>query len=132
MADRMIPPLPTRTRNNAKALRGNQTDAESRLWFHLRAGRLNGLKFRRQHPIPPYVIDFYCHASALAVELDGSQHTAVVDAARTRFLEDKGIRILRFWDNDVLSNTNAVLEAILNAAECRALSPTPLPQGEVL
>jgi len=132
MPERVIPPLPTRTREQARSLRKAQTDAEARLWLHLRAGRLNGLKFRRQYPVPPYILDFYCHSAALAVELDGSQHNPSVDAARTRFLESKGIKVLRFWDNDVIANTTAVLEAILIAAEHRTLTPTPLPQGEGL
>jgi very-short-patch-repair endonuclease len=108
------------------------TDAEQRLWFHLRAGRLNGLKFRRQHPLPPYVLDFYCAAAKLVIELDGSQHTEAADAARTAALQHHGLTVLRFWDNDVLNNTQAVLEAVLTAVGERTLTPTPLPAGEGL
>jgi Uncharacterized protein conserved in bacteria len=90
------------------------------------------MKFRRQHPIPPYVVDFFCEAKKLVVELDGSQHDEEVDQARTRFLESHGLMILRYWDNDVLQQTEAVLEAILGAAENRTLTPTPLPPGEGL
>jgi very-short-patch-repair endonuclease len=98
----------------------------------LRAGRLHGLKFRRQHPIPPYIADFYCESAKLVVEVDGSQHDEASDAVKTRTLEARGLRLLRFWDNDVLSNTQAVLEAIVNAIEDRTLTPTPLPMGEGL
>ncbi len=126
------PPLPDRTRATARDLRKGMSDAEQRLWFHLRAGRLGGHKFRRQHPVPPYVIDFYCAARNLAVELDGSQHDDASDAARTRYLKTQGITVVRFWDNDVLSNTDAVLEAILHAVGDRTLTPTPLPEGEGL
>lgn len=93
---------------------------------------MNGLKFRRQHPIPPYIVDFICEAKKLVVELDGSQHDEAVDHVRTKFLESRGLMVLRFWDNDVLQQTDAVLEAILSAAENRTLTPTPLPVGEGL
>ncbi|HTA65530.1 MAG TPA: DUF559 domain-containing protein [Xanthomonadaceae bacterium] len=132
MPGRRNPPLPSRTRKAALHLRTTLTSAEQELWFHLRAHRLNGWKFRRQHPIPPYVLDFYCDEAKLAIELDGSQHNETVDAARTRFLESRGIRVLRFWDNDVLSQTEAVLDAIMNVLGNRTLSPTqacPSPFG---
>ncbi|MGH8273942.1 MAG: endonuclease domain-containing protein [Gammaproteobacteria bacterium] len=116
-------PLPTITKAQARALRSQSTDAERRLWYHLRAGRLAGLKFRRQHPLPPYVVDFYCDAAKLVVELDGPQHDEAVDAGRTNAIERTGIKVLRFWDNDVLQNTQAVLEAILNAVHARTLTP---------
>ncbi|MBD8873346.1 DUF559 domain-containing protein [Rhodanobacter sp. DHB23] len=132
MPERINPPLPTRTREQSRGLRRSATDAEQKLWFHLRGGRLNNLKFRRQHPIPPYVVDFYCEARKLVVELDGSQHDETVDRARTKFLESCGLMVLRYWDNDVLQQTEAVLEAILGIAENRTLTPTPLPEGEGL
>ena len=102
------------------------------LWYRLRAGRLSGLKFRRQHPIPPYVVDFYCEAKKLVVELDGSQHDVTVNQVRTKFLESCDLKVLRYWDNDVLQQTDAVLEAILDAVGDRTLTPTPLPTGEGL
>jgi very-short-patch-repair endonuclease len=108
------------------------TDAERNLWQHLRADRFDGLKFRRQHPIPPYIADFCCVAARLIIELDGSQHSDEVDAARTRYLESQGWHILRFWDNDALIETEAVLDAIWKAISRRTLSPTPLPTGEGL
>ncbi|HJW46967.1 MAG TPA: endonuclease domain-containing protein [Lysobacter sp.] len=126
------PPLPTRSLNYARELRLGQTDAERKLWQCLRGGQLDGLKFRRQHPIPPYVADFYCEALKLVIELDGSQHNEEVDAARTRFLDARGLTVLRFWDNEVLTQTEAVVEAIFNFASNRTLTPTPLPEGEGL
>ncbi len=126
------PPLPTRTRDNAKRLRSAMTDAERRLWEYLRAGRLEGFKFRRQHPVPPYVLDFCCKECGLAVELDGSLHAEDADALRSRYLESQGWRIVRFWNNDVLNNTDAVIEAIWNLLSRPTLSPTPLPKGEGL
>ena len=126
------PPLPSRTLTAAKALRTTSADAEIRFWYHLRAKRLGGLKFRRQHPIPPYIADFYCEALRLVIELDGSQHNEDLDSARTRALERQGLAVLRFWDNQVIQETEAVLEAILDFAQGRTLSPTPPPMGEGL
>ncbi|MFD0738934.1 endonuclease domain-containing protein [Lysobacter koreensis] len=132
MDEHSRPPLPTLTRDKARELRRESTDAEHKLWRHLRGGQLGGLKFRRQHPIPPYIVDFYCDAAKLVVELDGSQHTEENDRVRTRFLEARGLKVLRFWDNDVLMQTQAVFEAIFNAVAHRTLTPTPLPVGEGL
>jgi len=129
---RIIPPLPSQSCELARDLRQRSTDAETKLWYHLRAGRLKGLKFRRQHPVPPYVLDFYCATAKLAIELDGSQHTIDSDASRTAALANQGITILRFWDNDVLTQTDAVLDAILTAVGGRTLTTTPLPEGEGL
>jgi very-short-patch-repair endonuclease len=101
----------------ARGLRRRSTDAEQLIWQHLRARRLGGLKFRRQHPIGRYVVDFVCLECRLVVELDGSQHTdCQTDEIRTRVLANAGFRVLRFWDNDVLRNTEAVLASILAAA----------------
>ncbi|OHE84259.1 MAG: DNA methylase [Lysobacterales bacterium RIFOXYD1_FULL_69_11] len=124
--------LPTLTLDKARQLRRGMTDAERALWYHLRAGRLDGLKFRRQHPIPPYVVDFYCDAARLVIELDGSQHTEEHDLHRTRFLESKGLTVLRFWNDDVLVRTQAVLEVVWSIVGPRPLTPTPLPVGEGL
>jgi len=88
------------------------------------------MKFRRQHPIPPYIVDFYCETAKLAIELDRSQHNKAIDQSRSRYLANQGLCILRFWDNDVLQNTEAVLEFILSAARDRILTPAPLPKGE--
>ena len=126
------PPLPTQTLTTAKSLRAATTDAEIKLWYHLRAKRLGGFNFRRQHPIPPYVADFYCEELRLVIELDGSQHDENVDRTRTHALERQGLVVMRFWDHQVLQETEAVLEAILNFALERTLSPTPPPKGEGL
>lgn len=103
--------------NKARYLRKNQTDAESLLWSRLRARQLTGIKFRRQHPIGPYVLDFYCAEAHLAVEVDGSQHLELIainqDQARTKFLENKSIKVIRFWNHEVLENLDAVLESII-------------------
>lgn len=93
------------------------TDAERMLWFHLRDRRLGGYKFRRQHPIGPFIVDFVCPEKRLIVEVDGGQHALNVedDNQRSRFLQDKGFQILRFWNNEVLQETEAVLTKILEA-----------------
>ena len=131
------PPLPQAALTFARELRRHETDAEARLWYLLRARRLGGFKFRRQHSLPPYVLDFYCAEQCLAVELDGSQHvqTAARDRQRDEFLQAQGIRVLRFWNDAVFKETTHVLEAIwlaLNedAGESEPSPPTPLPEGE--
>ena len=96
----------------ARKLRRNQTEAEKRLWWHLRGRQLEGAKFVRQFPIGPHVADFACRKAHLAIELDGGQHSEVVDAPRTTVIEAFGYRIIRFWNHDVLMNTEGVLEAI--------------------
>ncbi len=126
------PPLPSHALEHSRSLRVSQTDAERKLWRCLRAGQLDGLKFRRQHPVTPYIVDFYCDCLKLVIELDGSQHNPEIDAVRTRFLEAQGLTVLRFWDNDVLMQTEAVVEAIFNLVANRTLTPTPLPEGEGL
>ncbi|MES9951065.1 MAG: DUF559 domain-containing protein [Candidatus Thiodiazotropha sp.] len=124
-------PVPDYLIENARELRKNQTDAESLLWQLLRNRQIENAKFRRQHPIEPYILDFYCHDKKLAIELDGGQHNTDEgkdkDQKRTDFLESKGIRVLRFWNNDVLQNTEAVLEIIYNQL---LPHPNPLPKGE--
>src|SRR5262245_807382 len=96
----------------ARKLRKNQTDTESRLWLQLRRRNLNGVKFRRQHPIGPFILDLCCVERKLVVELDGGQHVdrSAADEARTRKLERWGYRVLRFWDNEALSNLDGVLQ----------------------
>ena len=132
MPQQFKPPLATVSRGMARSLRLRATDAERELWQRLRAGRLRGYKFRRQHPVPPYVVDFYCEAARLVIELDGSQHSDSADRVRTQALERSGCRVLHFWDNEVLRQLDGVLEAILEAAQARTLTPTPLPPGEGL
>src|SRR5690349_11021332 len=97
----------TRTLTTARALRRGMTDAEALLWRHLRDRRLNGYKFRRQEPRGPYIADFVCLEVGLIVEVDGGQHTEESDAPRTQRLERNGYRVLRFWNDQVLNETNA-------------------------
>jgi very-short-patch-repair endonuclease len=107
----------------AKELRGNMTDAERRLWYWLRARRFGGHKFKRQVPIGPYVVDFACLGRKLVVEVDGGQHNeSESDRVRASYLDSEGFGVLRFWNNDVLSNTQGVLEVIVSALE---QSPSP-------
>jgi very-short-patch-repair endonuclease len=101
----------------ARRLRKEATEAEIRLWSRLRKKQLDGFRFRRQQPIGPYVVDFYCPEARLIIELDGGQHAEreAEDAARTAWLEAQGYRVVRFWNNDTLSNTEGVLTMILTA-----------------
>ena len=103
------------TSPRAARLRRQATDAEHALWRQLRDRRLGGHKFRRQRSLWPHVADFCCVASKLIVEVDGGQHTIEGDAARTRALTQQGFRVVRFWNNDVLSNMEGVLRLILEA-----------------
>lgn len=126
------PPMATRSLERARELRSGSADAERKLCSVLRGGNIDGLKFRRQHSIPPYTVDFCCLSADLVVEVDGSQHSEESDRARTRFLESKGFTVLRFWDNDVLTQMEAVVEAICRTLSPSPLTPTPLPSGEGL
>jgi len=100
--------------NKARTLRKNQTDVEQRLWLHLRNRRLLNYKFRRQCPIEPYVVDFACLDLKLIIELDGGQHADQIgyDEQRSVWLEKRGFKVIRFWNNDVTENIDGVLEAI--------------------
>ena len=100
----------------ARRLRQNMTDAERRLWSALRDRRLSGYRFRRQFPIGHFIVDFACTQHRLIIEADGGQHAdSQTDGARTAWLEGKGWRVLRFWNNDVLANTSSVIETILRS-----------------
>lgn len=116
-------------RVRARALRQASTGAEALLWSKLRDRRLLDVKFRRQRPIGPYFADFACLEIGLVIELDGGQHaepSAVArDARRSGFIEEAGFRILRAWNHEVLQNTDAVLEAVRQAALARAATLTP-------
>lgn len=109
----------------ARKLRKEMTPAERLLWSRLRDRRLAGLKFRRQVPVGPYIVDFLCAEARVIVEIDGGQHNLpdarAQDQERTRFLEAKGYKVLRFWNNEVLGNLEGVLTVILEA--CRSHSP---------
>ena len=114
----------------ARQLRQPLTAVEARVWSKLRAGRLDGLEFRRQHPAGSYILDFYCPQLRLAIELDGSQHGEVLqqqhDRRRSAWLRSCGVTELRFWNNDVTRHLTGVLEKIKSAAdELRASGRTP-------
>jgi very-short-patch-repair endonuclease len=121
--------MPTRA-TRARELRKAQTDTERRLWLCLRDRRLRGAKFRRQHPIGPYGADFCCPERRLVIELDGGQHASRVEAdtRRTAFIEAHGLRVLRFWDNDVSGILDGVLRRIADALTDP--HPNPLPERE--
>jgi methionyl-tRNA synthetase len=139
--------LPQQLLEYARELRGRQTDAEQLMWGLLRDRRVHDAKFRRQHPVEAngqrFILDFFCNEARLAVELDGGQHAeqARRDDSRTATLETLGIKVLRFWNNDVLANTLPVLESLWNELEERLpvkppsqaqtpSPPAPLPGGE--
>lgn len=108
----------------ARTLRSNPTDAEKKLWQHLRQRRFHNLKFRRQQGIDHYIADFICFEKRLVIELDGGQHSQTIeqDQQRTEVLKSKGFIVLRFWNNDVLSNIEGVLQEIESTIN---LTPSP-------
>jgi very-short-patch-repair endonuclease len=114
----------------ARTLRRQSSDAENLLWRHLRARRLMGYKFRRQVVIKPYIVDFVCLEARLIVEADGGQHSdqIVYDARRTVRLEGMGYRVMRFWNHEIMGETQSVLEQIRTAL-IEAPSPQPSPGG---
>lgn len=111
----------------ARELRKNMTDAERLLWSRLRRRQVYRLRFRRQHPIGPFIADFACTQAGLVIELDGGQHVQArdKDAARTRWLEQSGYRVLRFWNNDVLTQIDAVVQVVAAATQA---PPPRLPR----
>jgi very-short-patch-repair endonuclease len=116
-------------------MRREMSEPETRLWFQLRAERLAGVKFRRQKVIGAYIVDFAANEPRLVIELDGDTHAAShgYDSSRTRFLESKGYRVLRFANNEVTQNMDGVLERLAEAiAELKARPPLPTlsPEGE--
>ena len=106
-----------------RQLRREMTDAEARLWQLLRGRQLAGERFRRQHQIGPYVVDFYCASRKITIEADGGQHLSAEglarDTQRTRYLEERGVTVLRFSDREILLETEGVLEAIARAVRGR-------------
>ncbi len=120
----------------ARDLRKNSTWAERRLWQCLRNRGVAGAKFRRQFSVGPYILDFYCAEATLAVELDGDVHGAPDqrrhDERRNAYLRALGIEVLRFWNEEVRTNLDGVLETILTTLERRRMAPhlDPLPSGE--
>ncbi|MFA5393457.1 MAG: DUF559 domain-containing protein [Candidatus Ratteibacteria bacterium] len=112
----------------ARKLRNNPTEAEKRLWQHLKYKQLDGLKFRRQQPVGNYIVDFINFEKMVIIEVDGGQHMENQnDTERDKWLYQNGFIVLRFWNNDVLKNTEGVLEVIRQI--CSPL-PCPLPPGE--
>jgi very-short-patch-repair endonuclease len=113
-----------RARARARTLRQNMTEAEWRVWQILRSEQIKGYKFRRQVPISRYIADFVCHDARLIVEVDGGQHgrSSPPEAKRSEFLQNEGYRILRFWNNQVLSSLDGVHQTI--AEELRHITPT--------
>jgi len=107
----------------ARDLRRRMTDAEMRLWFRLRPLRRDGLAFRRQSPVGRYVLDFECRAARVAVEVDGSQHgdarALIYDDVRSLWLEARDYRVLRFWNGDVLRDTDEIVHEIVSVTEER-------------
>ena len=136
MADESKAPswhLSTKQLVRARTLRGNSTDAERLIWAALRGHRMKCPSFRRQAPIGPYIVDFVCHAAALAIEIDGGQHfesrQEQRDARRDAFLASKGLRVLRFSNYDVMSNRAGVLETIAAAVESAPSLTLPRKRG---
>ena len=119
-----------RKTNTARKLRRNSTDAEQHLWHKLRSRTLGGHKFVRQDPIGTFVVDFVCRERRLIIEVDGGQHAeSALDVQRDSWLQNRGYRVLRFWNNDVIKNTNGVLELIAVALQAES-PPHPALEGE--
>ena len=99
-----------------RELRRNQTEAEKTFWAHVRNRQLHGRKFFRQYSFGPYILDFYCPALKLAIELDGGQHNfpdnKAYDSTRSEYLQRHGIEVLRFWNHDVLEHVQAILDTL--------------------
>jgi very-short-patch-repair endonuclease len=122
--------LPDDLRIWAREMRSGMTDAESLMWKILRSRRLADAKFRRQHPIGRYILDFYCHDRRLCIERDGSQHmeSADYDQQRDSWLIERGIKVLRFWNNQVLAETESVMQVIYHELVLASpLTPDPSP-----
>jgi very-short-patch-repair endonuclease len=116
-----------------KALRKRPTDAEQLLWRYLKMKQMEGLKFRRQQPIDNYIVDFVCFENRIIIEVDGGQHAAEnhKDRERDSYLQQLGFKVLRFWNNEVLQNTNGVLETIRrNCLSHPPLNPLPSREGK--
>jgi lysyl-tRNA synthetase class 2 len=112
-----------------REMRSNPTDAERRLWERLRRKQIANARFRRQYPLGRYIVDFVCLPARLIIEVDGGQHDlqAEADEVRTQWLESQGHLVVRFWNNDVLSNTDGVAERIIDMVRMRLDTPPPTP-----
>lgn len=122
---------PSGSVQRARRLRRDKTEAEKRLWRSLR-GTFPEAKFRQQSPVGPYIADFLSFRLKLIVELGSGQHAVMEthDAGRTAFLRSPGYRVIRFWNNEVLANTDGVLQVIAAALDSQDPHPNPLPRGE--
>ncbi|MHB8092509.1 MAG: endonuclease domain-containing protein [Syntrophales bacterium] len=122
--------VPINLTDAAKELRRSSTDAERLLWQRLKAKQLKGLKFRRQEQIGRFIADFVCYEKSIIIEADGGQHALEKekDAERTQWLNSQGFTVLRFWNNEILTNIDGVMEAI--RMQCETPLPDPLPPGE--
>jgi len=127
--------MPMNLTTVAKKLRENSSDVERLLWRHLKAKQLHGLKFRRQEQVGGYIVDFICYEKRIIIEADGGQHALETekDEVRTQWLRSQGFSVFRFWNNEVLTNLDGVLEAI--STQCNQTGddpplPDPLPPGE--
>jgi len=117
----------------AKALRKRSTDVEMLLWRYLRAKQMEGLKFRRQQPIGRYIVDFACFEKKIVIEVDGGQHVLErrQDTERDEWLRSQGFTVLRLWNNEVLTNTQGVLEKIrISCLSHPPLNPLPSREGK--
>ena len=122
-------------RDRAREMRANPTPAERQLWSMLRDRRMPSFKFKRQHVIAPYIVDFACLEHRLIIEADGGQHAdSTADQRRDAYLRNKGYRVLRFWNNDVIENSAGVFELIYSAlhtphppAALQRVPPSPVP-----
>ncbi|MGL4767970.1 MAG: endonuclease domain-containing protein [Formosimonas sp.] len=121
------------SREFAKFMRQNPTEAENRLWYYLRAKRTFDVKFKRQVPIGRYIVDFACLSHRLIIEADGGQHADGADIERDAVLRQAGFTVLRFWNHEIMQQTEAVLEAIRLALqdlqEPQPSPPAPFPQA---
>jgi very-short-patch-repair endonuclease len=122
---RLLPKI----KNNSRHLRNNMTDVERMLWAKIRGKQLQGFRFRRQHPLGVYIVDFICLELKLVIELDGSQHMQQqeYDMKRSQWLQKNSFTVMRFWNNDVLDNLDAVVQSIYN--HLPPSQPSPL-KGE--
>ena len=127
--------MPRATRGQAghldlkRRLRSNMTGPETRLWSRLRARQLQGLKFRRQHGIGPYIVDFYCPEQSLVIEVDGDDHAdadqILKDRQREKYLQSLGLHVIRYINDDILKNLDGVMEDLAERLSSRSTSPRP-------
>ncbi len=112
-----------------RRLRSNMTGPEARLWSRLRVRQLQGLKFRRQHGIGPYIVDFYCPEQSLVIEVDGDSHAdadqIVKDKQREQYLQSLGLRVIRYINDDIVKNLGGILEDLAERISSRSTSPRP-------